>query len=241
MNNQANTNVIEIDIDVVEAEPQVVPVIMTVPEAPRVDHRMPTEPSGLIHSLCASLKDMRKERSLILPIKKISNISIEVSIRKQTKTRYIFGIEPTEFNIVDDNQLYTLFYDNSPGVVMEEEDKFIERVVKHILLSLKKIKIDKLNGQFTTDEPTRKEKKIDDMWAEFCQEYKDDEHLEMAIKECCVCFTMTKTITNCGHTVCLECISKLKLVDFVTEDNDRHNTKSIGCPMCRQRIVSILS
>lgn len=232
-------NVIEIDI--VDDEPQVVPVIMTTVGAPRVDNRILPEPSaGLIQSLFTSFKEMRKERSLILPIKKISNIGVEVSIRKQTKAKYIFSIEPTDFSVLDDNALYVAIYDNNNSEIVMEEDKFIERVVHSILLSLKKIKIDKLNGQLTIDEPSRKGKKIDDMWAEFCQEYKDDEHLEMSIKECCVCFTMTRTTTNCGHTVCLECISKLKPVEVVAEENVMRNVKCIGCPMCRQRIVSIL-
>ena len=234
-----------IEIDMI-ADAESIPVIMTdqeVPQSVGVQQfigvqqsvgRMP--PADLIQSLCGTLKEMRNDRSITLPIKKISNISVEVIIRKQTKNKYILNINPIEFSVGEDESLYISIYDNNCGgaTYAMQEDKFIERVVHCTLLGLKKIKIDKLYGLFTNDEPSLKEKKIRDMWAIFCQEFKDDEHMEMTIKECCVCFTMTQSRTNCDHSVCLECISKLKPVEIV--DGAKH----IGCPMCRQRITSLL-
>ncbi len=229
-------NQIEIEMNV---EAQVVPVTMTTSIPASLNHSVPTEPSGLIKSFCSSLKEMRKGRCLLLPIKKINNISVEVSITKDHKFNYILNIGPTEFSVAEDS-LYEVNFDNRiAGSIMTEEDIFIEYVVKVSLSNLKKIKIDKMNGCLTTTEPAPKCQKMDDMWAEFCQEFKDEENLELTINECCVCFTMTKTLTNCGHTVCLECIAKLK-TDDVAEDVVMRSVKHINCPMCRQRIMFLL-
>jgi hypothetical protein len=240
-----------IEIDMI-ADDESIPVIMTDQEVPQpigVEQSIGVEqfigveqsvgrlpPADLIQSLCGTLKEMRNDRSITLPIKKISNISVEVIIRKQTKNKYILHINPTDFSVGEDESLYIGIYDNNCGgaAYVRQDDKFIEHVVHCTLLSLKNIKIDKLYGLLTNDEPSLKEKKIRDMWAIFCQEFKDDEHMEMTIKECCVCFTMTQSRTNCDHSVCLECISKLKPVEIV--DGAKH----IGCPMCRQRITSLL-
>lgn len=233
------SNVIEI-IDMNDNEPQVVPVIiMNNDPIHRRDHSMPTPmPVSLVQSLCASLKGLRKGRCILLPIKKICNVKSEVSIAKENKNTYIFNIGPTQFNVADDSLYETIYNRQEDNETRNfSEDEFIEHVVKNTLTELKKIKIDKLNGLFITEEQTLNAQKVDDMWSEFCQEFKDDEHIELIIKECCVCFTMTKTTTNCGHTVCLECISKLK-TEHVADDAAMRN--HIGCPMCRQRILCLL-
>jgi hypothetical protein len=227
---------IEVEM-IVEAE--VVPVSMaTLPVSIGIDHSVPTEPSGLIRSLCANLKEMRKGRCLLLPIKKINNISVEVSITKEHKSNYVLNIGPTEFTVAEDS-LYEVIFDNRIAGNIMEEDKFIDYVVNVSLANLKKLKIDKMNGCLTTTQPSPKFQKMDEMWAEFCQEFKDEENLELTINECCVCFTMTKTTTNCGHTVCLECIAKLK-TDDVMDEHMMRNVKHISCPMCRQRVLFLL-
>jgi hypothetical protein len=235
------SNIIEI-IDMNDDEPQVVPVIVTEDVSiPRRNHSVPTPmPASLVQSLCASLKGLRKGRCILLPIKKICNVNSEVSIAKENKNTYIFNIGPTQFSVAEDS-LYETIYNRQDDDETRNfsEDEFIEHVVKNTLTELKKIKIDKLNGLFITEEQTLNAQKVDEMWSEFCQEFKDDEHLELMIKECCVCFTMTKTTTNCGHTVCLECISKLK-TEKLADDTAMRNVNHIGCPMCRQRILCLL-
>jgi hypothetical protein len=114
------------------------------------------------------------------------------------------------------------------------EDEFIEYIVQKTLLALKSIKIDKLNGKFTTTTPTPQDMKTNAMWTAFCQEFKDDEHMGLSMNECCVCFTLTKTTTNCEHAVCLECISKLRTEAV---NDEQSNIKQKSCPLCRQRIL----
>jgi DNA-directed RNA polymerase subunit RPC12/RpoP len=137
---------------------------------------------------------------------------------------------------VEEDSLYETVYDRLGNDATRElvEDDFLLHVVKHTLATLKTVKIDKLNGKFVTAQPSPQSVKLDAMWADFCQEFKDDENMVLSLNECCVCFTVTKTTTNCGHAVCLDCISKLQ--PEAIADEMRNN---INCPMCRQRIMAL--
>jgi hypothetical protein len=204
-----------------------IPVIYDAEHDPQV---RPGAPVALVQSLCGRVKAMRKGTYLMFPIKKINNISVEVTLHKERKSCYSFNIEPTEFSVGEDG-LYETIYDRQVDLPTHEmtEEEFIQYIVRDTLAVLKTVKIDKLNGTFSTTLPTPEELKTEAMWGEFCQEYKDDENIVLAINECCVCFTSTKTMTNCEHAVCLECISKLRM-EQVVEGQQR------SCPMCRQRI-----
>jgi len=191
----------------------------------------PGAPATLVQMLCERVKAMRKGSYLLFPVKKINNISVDVTIHKQRNSCYIFSIEPTEFSVGEDG-LYETIYDRQGDDATREmtEEEFIQYIVRDTLAVLKTVKIDKLNGKFSTTLLTPDELKTEAMWSEFCQEYKDDENIVLAINECCVCFTSTKTMTNCEHAVCLECISKLRM-EQVVEGQQR------SCPLCRQRIL----
>jgi hypothetical protein len=214
---------------------QVVPQVVVPVAVAVADHSMPTPLTGIVKSLCASLKEMRKGKGLLLPVKKINNISVEVSIAKERKSIYILNFRPTDFNVEEDS-LYETIYDRPSNDATRElgEDDFILHIVKHTLATLKTVKIDKLNGKFVTAPPSPQCVKLDAMWADFCQEFKDDENMVLSLNECCVCFSVTKTTTNCGHAVCLDCISKLQ--PEAIADEMRNN---INCPMCRQRIMAL--
>ena len=192
-------------------------------------------PIPLTQSLCASLKEMRKGKFMILPIKKLNNINVEVTIHKQTRNIYILNIGPTDFS-VDEDSLYEVIYDRLGDDATREftEDIFLMHIVVNTLAVLKSIKIDKLNGNFTTSDPSPQAVKTDAMWSAFCQEFKDEENMVLSMNECCVCFTLTKTTTNCDHPVCLECISKLRTEAV---NDEQSNIKQKSCPLCRQRIL----
>jgi len=210
-------------------EDQVVPEVVHVPavHVPAVHVPAAPVPISLMQTLSAYLKEMRKGKYLIIPIKKICNINAEVTIHKETRNSYILNIRPMDFS-VDDDSLYEVNYSRDGTALSENE--FIEYIVLYALTALKTIKIDKLNGKFTTSAPSPQAVKTDTMWMAFCQEFKDEEHMVLSLNECCVCFTVTKTTTNCDHTVCLECISKLR-----SESDEHSNHKK--CPMCRQDIL----
>jgi hypothetical protein len=215
----------------IQMVPHVAIDIPLVYDAERDPQVRPVAPVALVQSVCGRMKAMRKGTYLLFPIKKINNISVEATIHKQRKSCYSFNIEPTEFSVAGDS-LYETIYDrqDDDATTGMGEDEFIQFIVRDTLSVLKTVKIDKLNGKFSTTLPTPEELKNEAMWSEFCQEYKDDEHILLWINECCVCFTPTKTMTNCEHAVCLECISKLQMVQ-VEQVNQR------SCPMCRQRLL----
>jgi hypothetical protein len=215
-------------------EDQVVPAV-PVPAAPvpaLEDQVVPIAPApiSLVQTLCTYLKEMRKGKYLIIPIKKICNINAEVTIHKESRNSYILNIGPMDFS-VDDDSLYENHYTRD-GTALSEND-FIEYIVQNTLAALKTIKIDKLNGKFTTTAPSPQAVKTDAMWTAFCQEFKDEENMVLSLNECCVCFTVTKTTTNCEHSVCLDCISKLRTEAVAGE----HNSNQKICPLCRQRIL----
>jgi hypothetical protein len=208
---------------------QVVPSVPAVEE----DQVVPVAPApiSLVQALCTNLKEMRKGKYLMLPVKKICNINAEVTIHKETRNSYILNIGPTDFS-VDEDSLYEVNYTRD-GTALSEND-FIAYIVHNTLTALKTVKIDKLNGKFTTTAPSPQAIKTDAMWTAFCQEFKDEEHMVLSLNECCVCFTVTKTMTNCDHTVCLDCISKLRTEAIAGE---HHNSNQKICPLCRQRIL----
>ena len=203
-------------------EDQVVPAV-PVPVAP--------VPISLVQALCTHLKEMRRGKYMMLPVKKISNINVEVTIHKETRNSYILNIGPTDFS-VDDDSLYEVNHTRN-GTDLTE-DNFIDIVIRKTLADLKAIKIDKLNGKFTTSEPSPEALKTDALWTAFCQEFKDEENMVLSLNECCVCFTVTKTTTNCEHSVCLDCISKLRTEEAILGE---HNSNQKICPLCRQRIL----
>ena len=204
------------------------PVALPMPVAVPIAHHAPAPPTSLINSICASLKVLRKNQPLLMPIKKIKNIGVEVSITKEKKSVYVLDIIPTEFRVQDDS-LYEAVY-NKLDTECVTEDDFIRFVIENVLKTLRVLNIDKLNGNFITGERPPHVLKMDAMWEEFCQEFKDDETIELAMNECCVCFSLTKTKTNCGHTVCLECVSKIQ------RDPNEYLKR---CPLCRQQIKGL--
>jgi hypothetical protein len=165
------------------------------------------------------------------------NIGIEVLICREKKNMYILNIGPTEFSVHDDS-FYETIYDHHGDDATNEmtPDEFIQYIVRDTLLVLKTVKIDKLNGTFSTTETGAEAAQLDATWIEFCQEYKHDTNIVLSINECCVCFSPTKTTTNCGHAVCLECISKLR-VEQIADDELMRNINQRSCPMCRQRVL----
>ena len=65
--------------------------LVPMPVAVPIAHHAPAPPTSLINSICASLKVLRKNQPLLMPIKKIKNIGVEVSITKEKKKCLCLG------------------------------------------------------------------------------------------------------------------------------------------------------
>ena len=194
----------------------------------------PEEPTSLIISLASTLKMLKKGKDIILPIKKILNIGAEVNIYKLSKQLYRVNIEPTDFQ-VEDNILFEDTYNRELSKEITE-DAFLQNMVRRLLLNLKTIKINKINGRFCINHICHHV--MDELWTMFCDEFKEVDTLTLALDECCVCYTFTKTITNCKHSLCLDCVSKIK--DETSNDDDTNIHEDYkNCPMCRQRITHL--
>jgi hypothetical protein len=205
----------------VEGDPQVVPVL-TAPV-----------PIPLINSLIERLKKLKHKQPLMLPIKTIHNINVEVSILKRNKKIYEISIIPIDFCVNGDSLLEDMYERLQSDA---NEDDFLRRVIEYILRDLKNIQIDKFYGRFVTYNTPEQLAQNSLQWSEFYQEFKDNENITLTMNECCVCFTLTETSTNCGHVVCLECVSKLRTV---TEEEGTRRVDHKNCPMCRQKITDL--
>jgi hypothetical protein len=180
----------------------------------------------LIDSLYSRMNKMRNSHPMLLPIQKIKNINVEVGIIKINENIYEFIINSTEFKI--EGSLLKIILERAPTDVSTEF--FLRRILHHVLKVLKNINIDNLHGRFVAFQTPTQLSNQASQWVDFYQEFKDDKNIVLKINECCVCFMLTETITNCGHAICLECISILK-------KNVNINYKC--CPMCRQQILKI--
>jgi hypothetical protein len=188
-------------------------------------------PSPLINSIVLRLKAMRNRVPIVLPIKTIHTLEVKVSINRLNKKVYELSINTLEFD-THLNKVLEKRFERLPADTNEES--FLSRMVAEILRDIKNIKIDKLNGMFVTGLTAEQLAESYIEWADFYQEFKDDVMIGLSLEECCVCFTLTKTKSNCcRHAVCLECVSKLINNGPPREDGE------LGyriCPMCRQGI-----
>jgi hypothetical protein len=187
--------------------------------------------NALAVSLCTTMENMRIGRGVYLPVKSIKNIDVSVEIIRTSEYIYMLKISPIDFTVYgDEGLLFDRRYDRRE----READQFILYMVNDILSSLKILKIDKVNGEFSIYE-RNPQNKLDLLFTAFVAEFKHQEDMVLGLNECCVCYTTTKTLTNCKHALCLECISKLPTEPHVDpEDNIR--TSKRNCPLCRQHI-----
>ena len=60
-------------------------------------------------------------------------------------------------------------------------------------------------------------------------------YIIVVMNQCCICYQLSNSITNCGHYICLSCVSYLK-IDSI-EDLDIIFIKGYKCPLCREYIM----
>jgi hypothetical protein len=97
-------------------------------------------------------------------------------------------------------------------------EEFCEKVKKVTTL-----KFDHFNATFTFDE-------IQDMT--FMKEMFECANVKLDFDECVVCYKLTKSITNCDHSLCLECWGKLP-----ASCNQCKTGRT--CPACRNTRVEL--
>ena len=190
----------------------------------------------LMQMMCEKLKRMPERGHTLFPIKKIKGLDVRVILRKRTVDWYTLIIEPLDIFLNDNDRLFMCDWKHAHA----NEDEFIQDTAESILIALKTLKIDKLNGTFMTQKMID-EKKInkedDDLWSRFCYDFELDKNFVLDFYDCEMCFKSTKTRINCGHSLCLECLIKVEIVE---DQEDGISCSYRHCPLCHQKITYLL-
>lgn len=176
-----------------------------------------------------------------LPINKIDGISVDVTLslvcdnwvgdEKDRFYRWAIIISSPIYLDEDggEYEFYREFQDPKDFKFKKTEIKKLTESVTELITKVKSLRLDNLNGIFKTQLDDRRV-----LCTEVYNLFKDEEHIELYIKECSVCYTPTKTKTECNHSICWTCIQKSP--KFEDDDND---CRYISCPMCRQCVGEI--
>jgi len=158
----------------------------------------------------------------IKSLKKIDNINVSLYLRhgEYVSNRKFIQLWITFTDITEEFREKRLML-----ATHDIGEKLTMKHVKIMMYLLNHLKFDKLNGRFIpTYIPITTHKQIHKLFRA--------ENIETNIKECCVCYEETKTLTNCGHPLCYECHSKIK----ATEDEENVGETCKHCPICRKDI-----
>jgi hypothetical protein len=201
------------------------------------------------------LLDMNKEKiekqknideriSDILPIKQIDGVNVNVEVTCYIRTfECCHGPDKGKYMIIksfstiikldgvvdDEDYEELLLYRNNKQI--DENDKtYYDAMYEHLVEFIKNLSVMKLNmyGYFELPNELFSKGDIEVNWLEIL---KDVNNIKTNnIDPCCVCYNLTHTKTDCGHTLCYRCWSNIK----DTEDEEEDIMKP--CPMCRECI-----
>lgn len=112
-----------------------------------------------------------------------------------------------------------------------EEPEITRQILEESLTKmfeiLERVRFDKFTGNFYDSIKENNSKYI-------IENLQKCQNIKMRCAECCVCYEMTQTRTNCNHNICISCYSNLK-----TEDEDC-DCECTFCPICWEEIHRIL-
>lgn len=156
----------------------------------------------------------------LIPISKIHGIAVDISFKACPSANWVY-FKIHAMNIVNYNkELYSKY------ITLKKSNNTVKDVENFITEQFDFIRdcvFDRMSGKFVL--PTEKEPTLCRFIAEFA---KDKEHITTTVRECCVCYELTRTRTMCNHYVCVECWNKL---NYVT--NPETECDELPCPMCK--------
>ena len=180
-----------------------------------------------IHSLMKDIKNVNKHDSdnyqyHISAIKKIDGIPVIVFIKCHNRQQLILKIESKYICncSIEDNISYfnTILNEDYEKV----KENFLFSGIVELLNILQKLKFDKLQEKFTTEDNDY----FDDLF-----EFDNIQTIDKG--ECCVCYDMTITRTPCcSQFLCYKCNEAIPIKET---DDDIYRS----CPMCRKNIIYI--
>jgi len=162
-----------------------------------------------------------------LPIAMLDEINVCVELYRYNYSTHGTNPSPDEYGIkVDCSDLYEGSGDddsNQRRLHTKTDFKTIMDALKYFMEEfIPNFKLDNLNGRFVTKDTAKRE----NLLIEFCGLFSANERVKPQYERCVVCYDLTRTKTECDHTLCLRCANKM---DF-EEDEDGHGFK---CPLCR--------
>lgn len=180
----------------------------------------------------------------ILPIKQIDGVNVNVEVRcyihaylcgyGPEKGQYIiqksFGTIITLEDVVDDECDEIILYRKNKHI--HKDDKtYYDAMYEHLVEFIKNLSVMKLNmyGHFELPNELFSKGDIEVNWLEILKDVNNVKTNN--IEPCCVCYNLTHTKTDCGHTLCFRCWSNVKN----TEETEEQNIIK-PCPMCRECI-----
>ena len=200
--------------------------------------------------------EMKGDSNLTFPIQTIHGISVSAKIYK------VINKCDAKYRDKDDSDIYYKFdiedhyhrkkedaadYYNKTFCKINSDDD-LRVMLECCVRFLKNCKIDKLTGRFITEKiDTHCYIKNTHNFARLADLFEDIPHITTVLNRCCVCHDWTRTFTSdCHHTLCLECLSQIKLVecdDCYNDDPQACCDKCCGlgevrpCPLCRGYII----
>ena len=95
----------------------------------------------------------------------------------------------------------------------------ITNYIKQMLEIISKLRLDKLKAKLTQEEPNN---------TSYIELFKF-ENTKLRYDICSVCHELCNTTTECKHSICIECASKLDGYESDDEDTE------YSCPLCREK------
>jgi hypothetical protein len=169
-----------------------------------------------------------KERELIyvsLPIETIDGVYVNFVIRTYDAESGKLGLKyEIDIEVYDDDCNNITMYKHRSLPTEKITREYCENFCNSIFKALPLLKLN-VNGEFQIHKKSLDIaiEKMDNLFKNFdCDNIK-----KSPLGECCVCYNRTNTKTDCKHSLCYRCWSKM----LFDKDDDEEYVK---CPMCRQ-------
>jgi hypothetical protein len=181
-----------------------------------------------------------KHQAIFLPIKKLDGVMVKIRLQidwaeyegKQDLKIVMVIDTPLKVNNDGDSHNINFFNHHCKGVVVHKDIvggwncEMMQLSIIGYFEMMGKLKYNKLLDKFVIPESSCIEKYHYEVWGGL-------DGVEMEGEICCVCHEITTSKTDCDHSLCLQCWSKLKKEDPPDPDEYMVGIKGHKCPICR--------
>ena len=172
-----------------------------------------------------------------LPITEIDDMKVSAVIQKRIvgeKKQAKYFLE------VLLNEIYPIYekeFENEYSLYRSEDTMTLENALKYSVAFFENCVVDLTQGRLR-----ERSDNLSEVQSKLAIMFRKNERLKVSYDECCVCKdTETNTKTECGHPVCIRCISKLPRADEADDYDEEGDILPFirKCPMCREEFHQI--